>query len=95
MAEPVKVYILDREYLVACPDDQKSSLMQSAVYLNRRMQEIRDKGKVVGIDRIAVMAALNITHELLCGRDDSTVMDELRDRLQALDAKLSAAIESP
>lgn len=67
MAEvrPVTVFILDKEFRVACPEDERAALAESARYLDRKMREIRDSGKVVGADRIAVMAALNIAHELL------------------------------
>jgi len=92
MAEPVRVQILDKEYLVACPEEQKAGLLQSASYLSRRMQEIRDSGKVVGIDRIAVMAALNITHELLQARSDGDAIRGVQMRLQGLDEKLGSAL---
>jgi len=89
---PVKVLILDREYLVACPEDEKASLLKSAAFLNQRMQEIRDKGKVVGIDRIAVMTALNLAHELLQGSNDQGELGELRQRLQLLNDRIANAI---
>ncbi|WP_067516274.1 cell division protein ZapA [Endozoicomonas ascidiicola] len=59
------VYILDKEYRVACPEDDQDALHIAARYLNSKMQEIRTSGKVVGVERIAVMAALNISYELL------------------------------
>lgn len=59
------VTILDREYQVSCPDDERDALMASARYLDDQMRIIRESGKVVGLERIAVMAALNITHEML------------------------------
>lgn len=90
MAEPVKVHILDREFLIACPDDEKPALLRSAGYLNEKMQEIRDRGKVVGLDRIAVMAALNLAHEVLQGKQDAAGVDGLRDRLKAINDKLAA-----
>jgi cell division protein ZapA len=62
---PVTVHILEKEYRVACPEAEKEALIASAHYLNTKMKEIRDTGKVIGIERISVMAALNITHELL------------------------------
>jgi cell division protein ZapA len=61
----VTVNILDKEFRIACPDDEREALLRSAQYLNGKMQEVRDSGKVVGIDRISVMASLNIVHELL------------------------------
>lgn len=62
---PVTVHILDKEYQIACPPEEHDALLNSARYLNERMREIRDSGKVIGVERVAVMAALNITHELL------------------------------
>ena len=63
--EAIKVSILDKEYLVACPEDEKDALAASAKYLNDKMVNIRESGKVVGIDRIAVMTALNLAHEII------------------------------
>jgi len=68
----LEVSILGREYRVACKESERAELMQAVAYLDRRMREIRDAGKVVGSERIAVMAALNIAHELLGGRSAGT-----------------------
>ena len=59
------VSIMGRDFRVACPADEEAGLLEAVAYLDARMREIRDSGKIVGIDRIAVMAALNITHEFL------------------------------
>jgi len=64
-ANTVTVKILDKEYQVACPEDQEAELVVSAKYLDKQMRSIRDSGKVIGLERIAVMAALNISYELL------------------------------
>ncbi|MEJ2531222.1 MAG: cell division protein ZapA [Halioglobus sp.] len=61
----VTVKILEKEYQVACPPEQESELVVSARYLDKQMRGIRDSGKVIGLERIAVMAALNISYELL------------------------------
>ena len=61
----VTVQILDKEYSIMCPQEERSNLVSAARYLDGKMREIRSSGKVIGADRIAVMAALNITHELL------------------------------
>lgn len=61
----LNVTILDRELRVACPDDEREALMDAVAYLNKKMVEIRDTGKIVNAERIAIMAALNISHELL------------------------------
>ncbi len=67
MSQPntVTVKILDKDYQVACPEERQSELVVSASYLDKQMRAIRDSGKVIGLERIAVMAALNISHELL------------------------------
>ncbi len=82
--KPVSVRILDKEFLVSCPDEERDDLLASADFLNGKMREIRDTGKIVGIDRIAVMAALNMAHELL----------EQRDRKQDLQQSIGARIRS-
>ena len=64
----VSVSILDKEYQVACPVEQQPELLKSAQHLDQQMRAIRSTGKVIGLERIAVMAALNISHELLQAR---------------------------
>jgi cell division protein ZapA len=64
-ANTVAVTILDKEYQVACPPEQHAELLLSAQHLDQQMRAIRSTGKVIGLERIAVMAALNISHELL------------------------------
>ena len=63
--QTVTVSILDKDYQVACPTEQQAALVVSASYLDKQMRSIRETGKVIGLERIAVMAALNISHELL------------------------------
>ena len=64
-AQTVTVSILDKNYQVACPAEQEAELIVSASYLDKQMRSIRETGKVIGLERIAVMAALNLSHELL------------------------------
>ena len=61
----VSVRILDKEYQVACPAEERTDLLDSAEILNDKMREIRDSGRIVGLDRIAVMAALNMANDLI------------------------------
>jgi len=61
----VIVKILDKEYQFSCPENEEESLVKSAQFLSKNMRDIRDSGKVIGVDRIAVMAALNITDQFL------------------------------
>ncbi len=91
--QTVTVKILDKEYQVACPADEVESLTQSARYLGERMDEIRSSGKVVGLDRIAVMAALNITHEMLTGQlEVSQSSDQISKRLDHLNERVGSAL---
>ena len=69
-ATPVTIKVFDKEYVVSCPPDERESLVESAKILDRRMREARDSGKVIGTERMAVMAALNIVHEMLQHRED-------------------------
>ncbi len=79
-ANTVTVSILDKDYQVACPEEQQAELIVSAKYLDKQMRAIRDTGKVIGLERIAVMAALNISYELLQASDeDSQVALDLPD----------------
>ena len=64
MSEPVAVRLLDREYLVACPDEERDGLLAAARLLDGQMRRVRDGNRMAGLDRIAVLAALNIAHEL-------------------------------
>ena len=81
----ISVRILEKEYQVACPADERDDLLRSAELLNRKMREIRDSGKVIGLDRIAVMAALNITNDLLQSESsDDKIDSKLRGRVRDL-----------
>ena len=90
----VSVRLLEREYQVACPAEERSDLLDSAEYLDGKMREIRDSGKVVGLDRIAVIAALNIANELIKQRKQGTVVEgDLGARLRSLRERMETALE--
>jgi cell division protein ZapA len=90
----VSVRLLEREYQVACPAEERSDLLDSAEYLDGKMREIRDSGKVVGLDRIAVIAALNIANELIKQRKQCTVVEgDLGARLRSLRERMEVALE--
>ena len=92
-ASRVSVKILEKEYHVNCPIEERPALLDSAEYLNRKMREIRDSGKVIGLDRIAVMAALNIVNELLQTRgQDEVVETDLAARLKAMRERVESAL---
>ena len=78
-ASTFSVTILDKEYQVACPPEQQAELLLSARHLDEQMRAIRSTGKVIGLERIAVMAALNISHELLQTRNGLRSADDGQD----------------
>lgn len=93
-AKSVTVHILDKEYCIACPADERSNLEEAARYLDGKMRDIRAGGKVIGADRIAVMAALNISHDLLHKKqqlDESAeqTRETVRDLLERVDDALA------
>lgn len=91
----VTVHILDKEYCIACPADERANLESAARYLDGKMREIRSGGKVIGADRIAVMAALNITHDLLHKEErpdiqaSGSTREQVRDLLDRVDLVLA------
>ncbi|OZG74906.1 cell division protein ZapA [Hahella sp. CCB-MM4] len=87
----VSVNILEKEYLVACPPEARAQLEQAARVLDNKMKEIRSSGKVYGTERIAVMAALNLTHDLLQEGEKSTKFDTT---LESLQSKIDTALKS-
>lgn len=89
----ISVRILEKEYQVACPASERTDLLDSAEMLNARMREIRDTGKIVGLDRIAVMAALNIANDLLRFQArDSAIEGSLGNRLKVLSERVETAL---
>ncbi|HHJ18677.1 MAG TPA: cell division protein ZapA [Gammaproteobacteria bacterium] len=91
---PVTVTILDKEFRVACRENEQGSLLASADLLSARMREVRDSGKVFGSDRIAIIAALNLTHELLHQRNQNgDAHVEITERIKALQAKIEGSLQ--
>lgn len=89
----VSVRILDKEYQVACPTNERTELLDSAEELNSRMREIQDTGRVVGLDRIAVMAALNMANELLRARARDRELDgDLSVRLKSITDRVESVL---
>lgn len=95
MSQPrtVSVHILDKEYPIACPPDQEQALLQAARYLDRQMRGIRESGKVIGLERIAVMAALNIAHELLAKNDSSEINQAASEQVRRIDQRIDDALQ--
>jgi len=95
MTEPyaqVSVRILDKEYQVACPADERTNLLDSAEILNAKMREIRDAGRIVGLDRIAVMAALNMANDLLHANEASKAIEGDINRLKLISERVDTVL---
>ncbi len=92
-ANPVSIIILDKEYRIACAESERDSLLASARQLDERMREIRRAGRVIGAERIAVMAALNLSHELLLQRSARDQQgDAINKRLRDLQDRIERAL---
>ncbi len=91
---PVTVQILDKEYRIACQPEERESLLKTSHFLDLKMREIRDSGKVLGSDRIAVMAALNLAHELLQQKSvNETGQESVNKRIQSMQDKIDNALK--
>lgn len=92
--ETVFVKILDKEYQVACPREERAALQESAELLDERMRSIKRSGSVIGLERIAVMAALNLSHELLQSRREpqQAPLDLDVEELQRLHDKIDRSL---
>ena len=88
----VSVDILDKSYQVACPPEEQPALLASARHLDRQMRQIRASGKVIGLERIAVMAALNITNDML-QKSDEAAAGGAHDHMVRLNQKLDDALQ--
>lgn len=93
--KPVIVRILDKEYMVACPEGEQEALLASSRRVDKEMRKIRDSGKVLGTDRIAVMVALNLAHELMHGNHNTApaTRPETLEQLHTLQDRIDAILE--
>jgi len=91
----ISVVILEKEYRVSCSDEERDGLKNAASFLNEKMHTIKQSGRIVGLDRIAVMAGLNITHDLLAeNKKKSGISLNFNEKINALQNKLDFAINS-
>ena len=95
-SEPVTVRILDREYTVGCEPDERDGLMAAAKLLDAKMREVRGGKRMAGVDRIAVLAALNLAHELQSARSEGSRRDrEMSRTVDAMQRRLDDLFEPP
>ena len=88
----VNVNIMGREFSIACPEDEREGLLAAVSYLDKKMCDIRDAGKVVGNERIAMMAALNLAHELLNTKSGGVDVGGAKRRINDMQKHVDAAI---
>ena len=92
---PVTVRILDKEYRISCGPDEQEALIESASYLDGKMREVRKTGRVIGTERIAVMVALNLTHELLdLKQNKDNDSQAINRRIKSLQEKIEIALNA-
>jgi cell division protein ZapA len=91
--KPITVTILDKEYIVGCAENEREALFSSVEFLNNKMQEQRDSGKVIGAERVVVMAALNVTHEYLeYRRHNETMSSDIGAGIDRIQSKINSAL---
>lgn len=87
----VDVNIMGREFTVSCTDEERPSLISAVNFLDKKMRDIRDSGKVVGVERIAIMAALNLSHELLNSKSGNLDVGEIKRRIVLMQDQIDQA----
>ena len=85
---------MDKEYRVACPEDEKDNLLASAKLLNNKLSEIKQQGSVIGTERIAIMAALNMSHEILLSEALTAEHENLNQRMDALSQRINDSMRN-
>ena len=93
LRDGVKVSIMDREFFVACSEQEHESLVIAATYLDKRMRDIQRGGKVIGVERCAVMAALNITHEFLTLGKEMKVLEDKEKQVRSIQRKIEDVMQ--
>lgn len=90
----IKVHIMQREFTIACRDDEAEGVLAAAQYLDEQMQAIASNNQALGADRCAIMAALNISHELLEARKDVGDGSEANARIEKLHDQIDGAMDN-
>jgi cell division protein ZapA len=93
-SEPLTITIMDKEYRVACPEEEKGNLRASANLLNNKLSEIKQQGSVIGTERIAIMAALNMSHEILHNEVLAAEHNDLNQRIDALSERINDSMSN-
>lgn len=90
----VDVNIMGREFTVSCTDEERPGLINAVNFLDKKMRDIRDSGKIIGVERIAIMAALNLAHELLNAKSGNVDIGNIKRRISQMQEQIDSACAS-
>ena len=90
----VDVNIMGREFTVSCTEEERPGLMNAVDFLDKKMRDIRDGGKIIGVERIAIMAALNLSHELLNAKSGNVDVGDIKRRISQMQDQIDKACAS-
>lgn len=88
----VNIRVLDKDYTIGCPEGEETSLLSAADLLNKKVLEIKNRGSILGSERIAVMAALNLAHEFLAANSVNSNLSDVDNRINSLKEKINSAL---
>ena len=90
-SKPEDVNIMGREFTVSCTDEERPGLINAVDFLDKKMRDIRDGGKIIGVERIAIMAALNLSHELLNAKSGNVEVGDIKRRISQMQDQIDKA----
>lgn len=93
-SKAVDVNIMGREFTVSCTDEERPGLINAVNFLDKKMRDIRDGGKIIGVERIAIMAALNLAHELLNTKSGSVDVGDIKRRISQMQDQIDGVFAS-
>lgn len=89
----ISVHILDKIYQIKCPMDMVQEVQDAALYVDQEMRKVRDSGRVIGLDRIAIITALNIAHEFLSlGQNENKCVEDMFNRIKEMQVKVEEVL---
>jgi len=89
----VDVNIMGRDFTVSCTDEERPGLLNAVNFLDKKMRDIRDSGKVIGVERIAIMTALNLSYELLNSKSGDVNIGDIKRRISMMEDQIDQACE--
>jgi cell division protein ZapA len=90
----VDVSIMGRDFTVSCTEEERPGLINAVNFLDKKMRDIRDSGKVVGVERIAIMTALNLAYELLSSKSGDVDVGDIKRRIVSMQDQIDQAFST-